>query len=331
MKNIKVGIPKALIFYEYYDLWIDYFREIGVEVITSEETNKTIIEKGIENSNSEYCLPLKVFMGHVESLVNKVDYIFVPRYTSIDENEFTCPKFCALPDLVRLDIKLPIKVIEAEINLHYKPQNLLSTLVEMSSELGVSSFTSIYSFKKAAEQHNNRGKMRLSNDELIKKYKHSNAAKPILILGHQYMVNDKCISMDLLKKVYDFDYEIITPENIDRTQLRKFAEPYNKDNFWSVGIENLGAAFYCAHNNFISGAIFITPFACGIDSIVSEIIEMRYEKMYGIPFLKLTVDEHSGEAGFNTRLEAFFDNLDSKNKNVKKTSDTKDDMVQEAI
>lgn len=309
MKNFKIGIPKALIFHEYYDIWINYFKLIGAEVVTSEDTNRIMIDKGIENSNSEYCLPLKAFMGHVESLIDKVDYIFVPRYTSVDSNEFTCPKFCALPDLVKLDMKSPVKILEADINLHFRPQNLLNTLVEMSGELGVSSFTSICAFKKAAEEINRLESTFHSNNKIRHLNINENKLKPIGVFGHSYMLNDKYLNMNLMKKVLDFGYEITTPKDVEKTNLKIHAKPYNKDNFWSVGIENLGAAFYFAENNLISGGIYITPFACGIDSIVAEIIEMRYAKEYRIPFLKLTIDEHSGEAGFDTRLEAFFDNI----------------------
>ena len=42
-------------------------------------------------------------------------------------------------------------------------------------------------------------------------------------------------------------------------------------------------------------------------TLIIEFIERRIKKESTMPFLKLTVDEHSGEAGFDTRLEAFLD------------------------
>ncbi|GAE90647.1 hypothetical protein [Acetivibrio straminisolvens] len=53
--------------------------------------------------------------------------------------------------------------------------------------------------------------------------------------------------------------------------------------------------------------IYLTPFACGVDAFVLEFIERRLKEQYNMPLLKLTVDEHTGEAGFDTRLEAFLD------------------------
>jgi len=49
--------------------------------------------------------------------------------------------------------------------------------------------------------------------------------------------------------------------------------------------------------------------------IVSRAILPQVEKDYGIPILYLIVDEQTGEAGFQTRLEAFVDYI-SKNREV---------------
>ncbi len=74
-----------------------------------------------------------------------------------------------------------------------------------------------------------------------------------------------------------------------------------------VGFDNLGSAFTFAEDKDVNGIIYLTPFACGLDSIIIEFIERRLKSHYNVPFLKLTIDEHTGEAGFDTRLEAFLD------------------------
>jgi predicted nucleotide-binding protein (sugar kinase/HSP70/actin superfamily) len=44
-----------------------------------------------------------------------------------------------------------------------------------------------------------------------------------------------------------------------------------------------------------------------VDSFVCDMIERRIRRLSSIPFTVLTIDEHSGEAGMDTRLEAFID------------------------
>ncbi|HQA66661.1 MAG TPA: hypothetical protein PKW47_12465, partial [Bacillota bacterium] len=59
----------------------------------------------------------------------------------------------------------------------------------------------------------------------------------------------------------------------------------------------------------------LTAFGCGIDSLVGEYIEKQARRYYKKPYMVLTIDEHTGDASFNTRIEAFFDLLDWRNTN----------------
>lgn len=58
----------------------------------------------------------------------------------------------------------------------------------------------------------------------------------------------------------------------------------------------------------VDGIIFLTSFSCGPDALTSEIVS-QHAHSNGIPYMLLTVDEHTAEAGFITRLEAFTDML----------------------
>ncbi|NVM19891.1 MAG: hypothetical protein HWN80_19480 [Candidatus Lokiarchaeota archaeon] len=73
----------------------------------------------------------------------------------------------------------------------------------------------------------------------------------------------------------------------------------------------------------IDGVIFLISFACGPDSLISELI-MRDMKVVGLPFLEITMDEHSGESGLLTRVESFVEVVRRKKKklalDLKKTS-----------
>ena len=55
----------------------------------------------------------------------------------------------------------------------------------------------------------------------------------------------------------------------------------------------------------VNGMIHVAAFGCGPD-LRPENFERR-ARAAGMPFLNLTLDEHTGEAGIITRLEAFLD------------------------
>ena len=78
----------------------------------------------------------------------------------------------------------------------------------------------------------------------------------------------------------------------------------------------------------IDGIITLTAFGCGPDSLMLEDIR-RKAKNFNKPLLNLTIDEHTGEAGFITRLEAFCDML-YRNKRAKilKEKQKVEDLIQ---
>ena len=90
----KVGIPRALLYYNYYPLWKVFFEELGAEVVLSELTNKKILDDGVYCCVDDACLPMKVFHGHAVHLKDRVDYLFVPRLISVEKTVY-------MPEILR--------------------------------------------------------------------------------------------------------------------------------------------------------------------------------------------------------------------------------------
>lgn len=300
-----VGLPKGLFYYQHNMLWENFFKNIGCYVVMSEDTNKEILDYGIKHCSNETCLPVKVFHGHVYSLKDKVDYIFIPRYTSVDKNEYTCPKFCGLPDMTLLNLKNQVKILEVKVHIDKGPKQTYESLKEIARSLNIKFSYVIEAFKNASDTF-------IENQEEILKTNKINRVKSssklaISVLGHPYMIHDNYLSMKLIMKLIDRDINVYTPMSLDNEAKRQNAYPYQGKVFWDVGFDNLGSAFIFAEDKDVKGIIYLTPFACGVDSIIIEFIERRLKSHYEVPFLKLTIDEHTGEAGFDTRLEAFLD------------------------
>lgn len=87
----------------------------------------------------------------------------------------------------------------------------------------------------------------------------------------------------------------------------KAARPYLRTLVGGHGRETVGSAVLYAQKNF-DGVIQLLPFTC-MPEIVAESILPTVQKDYKIPILTLIVDELTGEAGYQTRLEAFVDLL----------------------
>ena len=97
------------------------------------------------------------------------------------------------------------------------------------------------------------------------------------------------------------------------------AKPYLAHFVGGHARETIGAAIHFAQKGY-DGIVQLLPLGC-MPEIVAESILPKVQEDYGIPIMSLTVDEHTGKAGVQTRLEAFLDLLErarSQNKVINK-------------
>ncbi len=115
----KVGMPRALLYYQQYPMWRTFFEELGADVALSPSTTRGVLARGSSRVVAETCLPTKIFVGHCASLGNDVDFTFVPSVKSIERNVYNCSKFVGLPDLVKQTVRdiPPVVDIDIDVNL----------------------------------------------------------------------------------------------------------------------------------------------------------------------------------------------------------------------
>ena len=313
----KVGIPRGLLFYDYYPLWNEFFNELGVEVVLSKKTNKEILNNGVSNSVDEACYPVKIFHGHVIDLRDKVDYLFIPKVISVYKREFGCPKILGLPEMVKSSIKDLPPIIDVNIDLRKSNINLLKVAFEIGKHFTLNTYKILSAYNKALKKYkeylNLIGSGVLPNKAIENYNSFIKDIKPIeknkykiLVLGHPYNVYDEYISMNLINKLHSMDIEVVTSDMVDVEKINYYIKQLPKRMFWTFGRKIVGSAFSLIEDGNIDGIMYISSFGCGLDSILIDISGRRARKN-NIPFTLLTIDEHSGEAGVNTRIEAFID------------------------
>ena len=317
--SVKVGIPRALLYYYYFPLWKEFLETMGCEVVVSDYTNKGILNDGVKYSVDEACLPVKLAFGHIVNLAAKdVDYIFLPRLVSVAEREYICPKFLGFPDMVKQNIEGLPSIIDVTVNMRIRSQDLKPAYKSVGRM-----FTNNH-FKIRQAQHNACKALRNYNQLLLegflpeeafdvmyrgKKRQPKNNAEnlKIAVIGHPYNIYDSYISMNLIKKLNAMGVEVVTADQLSKDTLNEETKKLPKRLFWTLGQRMIGAGYYYTAAGDIDGIIHLAAFACGPDSMTGELIE-RFNRHTGrLPFLNLTIDEHTGEAGVITRLEAFLD------------------------
>jgi len=258
----------------------------------------------------------------------KVDYIFIPRYISTTFGTYMCPKFIGLPDLIRGTMDDLPPIIEMDIDLRKKPKWLSAfetarrlgrslSQIRKAYEKAIQTFHSFreimvkgYTFQQAL------GLSRKDPDKIPLKKKGDKGAT-IAVIGHGYNVHEPFINMDLLTKIEKMNSDVVVLENLPLEIFKEQTVITNTlKNYWGNEEEILSAINYLFDKKEIDGIVFICSFCCGPDSLIDEIIT-RDAKKLEIPYICLVLDEHSGQAGVITRVEAFVDMIIRKKRNQK--------------
>ncbi|MEA4923892.1 MAG: acyl-CoA dehydratase activase-related protein [Syntrophomonadaceae bacterium] len=313
---MKVGIPQGLFFFYYYPLWKTFFQDLGAEVVTSLPTNRQTIEKGVESAVDEACFPIKVYYGHVRELCGQsLDYIFIPRLVSVEPRSFICPKFMGLPDMIKAVMPDLPPVINITVDISRTERSLQQDIITVGQM-----FTAHKKKIQAAYQHG-RQELRQCQElcragynmaEAIKIWEGEEILLPsdyalnLGVLGHGYSLYDQTISMNLIARLRRMGCRVQVVETLDRNAIEVNAAQIPKRVFWTLGRKMVGSALLMEQRPEIDGIIYLACFGCGPDSMVGEIIERKVKTK---PFMMMTIDEHTGEAGMVTRLEAFCDML----------------------
>jgi predicted nucleotide-binding protein (sugar kinase/HSP70/actin superfamily) len=316
-----VGIPKGLLYYDFYPMWKTFFEGVGAKVVVSQDTNKKILDEGVKNCVEDACLPVKTYVGHVINLKEKnVDYIFIPRVVSVERKKYLCSKFLGLPDFIKSLIGDLPPIIDIEIN-YYKNNDKFTQneFIKIGRMFGKTKDQSLKAYFKATHQQKKFEsllKEGLTNLEALKVWEGKNLVKEesnydlkIAVIAHPYDIMDEYISMGIIEKLKNMGAQVYTMEMLERDLILEGVSMLSKEMFWNYERDILGAGLYFLKQKNVDGVIMVSAFGCGPNSMTEELLERIYKREKEVPFMLITIDEHSGEAGIMTRLEAFTDLL----------------------
>ncbi|MBF7082052.1 hypothetical protein IT084_03560 [Desulfallas sp. Bu1-1] len=317
--SLKVGIPRALLYYYYFPQWAAFFNHLGVQVVVSRETTRGLLEKGLRSTVDEACLPVKLAVGHVLDLRDRVDYIFLPRLVSMARREYICPKFLGFPDMVRNTIDGIGPLIDCNLDLYRKNSSqydFFYAVGKMFTRNPVKIRRAYHASLEALRRHCLAMESGALAGETAPETTpaHQNRTGEaragdvnVAVIGHPYNLYDRFISMNLIKRLKENGANVLTAEQLPEQMARREAQRLPKKLFWTLNQRMIGAAYHYFERPDVHGVIHVASFGCGPDSMTGELIERYARKWSRKPLLILTLDEHTGEAGMVTRLEAFLD------------------------
>ena len=316
-----IGIPRAMSYYSNYPFYYGFFSALDIDIILSDKTTSDIINKGVEKVVSDTCLPIKVYIGHVLNLLEKgCDTIFVPSLQSCAYKINNCSKIRGLPEIVRNVIDKPFKMIEPTIDktegisfkdfcydLAYQLDVFDKKLIDFAIKSGWNVYDNFIKMTNSGLSFNDALKNAIERKTITKPVE---IVKPlsVVIMAHGYNLFDEHISMNLIRKLDKMGIKAYTSLNLTTEIALNSIKEIGEIQYWANELDLTGTAAYYMLNNKVDGIIALSAFGCGPDSLMVDEIQ-HHAKERNMPMIHLTIDEHTGEAGFVTRIEAFADML----------------------
>ncbi|AFQ43086.1 acyl-CoA dehydratase activase-related protein [Desulfosporosinus meridiei] len=167
--------------------------------------------------------------------------------------------------------------------------------------------------------------IRERQEELDKTDKELNKPLRIGIIGEIYTILDPFSSVGIEEELGRLGVEVdrsiylsgwvgnhifrgLAPGYRSIKSYPKHAKPFLPHFVGGHGIETVGAAVKFAREGY-DGIIQVFPLSC-MPEIVAASVLPKVQDAYKIPIMTLIVDEHTGHAGIQTRLEAYVDMLE---------------------
>jgi predicted CoA-substrate-specific enzyme activase len=304
-----IGLSRSFFVNSLYPLYHRFFSELGLEVIVSD----TVDPEGIARTYSSFCFPAEISHGMLMDLVKKnPDYLFLPRvYEMSVENPRSvepghqCTCITAFGEAYYLksafkDIRS--EIVEPLLNFSKGWDSQEKAFADIGEQLGCT--------REAAREAYHLGVKDLKNFIAYRKSIGTAALEEIekdpnsvgvVLFGRPYNAFADEANMGIPRKFASRGVHVIPFDCLSYAH-----EPTIENMTWAMGQEIIRAAHLVKKHPQLFGT-FVTNFGCGPDSFV---VGYFRDIMKTKPSLTLEIDNHTADAGLNTRVEAFLDIVD---------------------
>ncbi len=304
----KIGIPRALTFYNRFPFFHTYFSKLGFQVILSDPSHRAVVDSGVEATTGEPCFPVTLANGHLQNLLGKkVDYILTPNIVDYEGEDsdhilYACPWTTTHPFVARSQ---PVfesareKFLIPTIHFSRNVEDVKEELAIVAHSLRITVAESNCAADEAFEaQRRFDTALHEKGAEVLDAVLNGNH-DCIVLVGRPYNVYDPTVNLNLAGKLRDFYGINVIPYDFLNLGDHKIGD-VNENMYWYCGKHILQAALAVRYMEN-AHIIYVTNFKCGPDSYVKHFVA----EASGKPFLTLQFDGHNNDAGMITRCEAY--------------------------
>jgi predicted CoA-substrate-specific enzyme activase len=305
--RLRVGIPRASLALEFLPFWISLISELGFFPVVSARADPAKLAQMGRGVPAEVCLPLKAAAACVASLISEqqVPYVFVPSLLEClprkDRGQtHTCLYAQQFPDMLRAEYK--DKLIHAQFAFGEKPWDDLEGTRTLAKAFNKPLHKVLFAMDNARKIYEQYVKAR---ENLGREALQASFDRAVIVLGKPYNTHDPGLNLSLARHLERLGLPAIP---WDCLPLSEVALSERWDTLpWHYSREQLRVLEFIRSDRRLF-PVLLSNYGCGPDAFTIKHLE---EMLCDRPRLFLEFDEHRGEAGLVTRLEAFADEINS--------------------
>ncbi|MDP4292283.1 MAG: acyl-CoA dehydratase activase-related protein, partial [Bacteroidota bacterium] len=313
-----IGLNQTFTLNRLYPLYQAFFARLGFRIILSDQVD----QRGFENQYSSFCYPVELAHGLFSDLIAKdPDYIFMPEIyemhvTGCEKDQKDSTATCVfiskeanyLSQAFKSDA-LEKKLIHPYLNFAKGFASQRSTFLEVGKKLGITSKRKIreaYDYAITVQEQTEQ-----ELDEMGKAFLHELEQHPeqsaIVLIGRDYNAFSGFANKGIPQKFASLGYKVLPYDLLssDHEEIISYQS-------WEAGKRILRVAQTIRKHPQLF-AVYISNYSCGPDSFLIPIFR---NIMGDKPSLTLELDQHTADAGINTRIDAFLDVI----RNFRKTN-----------
>jgi predicted CoA-substrate-specific enzyme activase len=306
--SITIGIPAGLHLYEEIPFWRKFFELLGISTVTSEDC-RSVVKDGKNLSGAEFCAPMAAMHAHVDYLLQRSDFVFLPTYLSDNLANKVNKQYCYYTQYIS-------PVVSAQ--KHFEPRErilnplLKSSQGELHTRLELYKMLKNIGIKDAGFLQITRAfeKARIYCQALEGKWKALYQQETqdredihIMLLGRPYTVLSPAMNNHIPEIIEKYGIRTYYMDMLPNHQHEgSLSDELISVIRWKFAAGILHAAETVARTRACY-PVLLTSFKCTPDSFVVEYFKeicLAHRK----PYLILQLDEHDSTVGYETRIEA---------------------------
>ncbi len=322
-RNITIGLPRVLSFWENMPFWTSFWHKLGFQVEISAKGSHKLFEEGLSAVASDtICFPAKLVHGHIRDLVRKkVDRIFMPAIAEVasENTEATSESMCAVvkgyPFVIRHSDspeeqwKIPFDAPLFYWNREEDKSAQLTAYMKDSFSIPAQEVKDAISAGNRAMTEFKR-KLKNAGSRVLEQVRKEDTYA--VVLASRPYQNDELVNHGLPKMLTEMGIPVLTAdalsglEDVDLSKSRLDVV----NNYHGRMLASAIMAAKDPHLQYVQ----LVSFGCGHDAYLSDEITRLMKEISGKAPLILKLDESEIQGPLRIRLRSFIETIESRRK-----------------